>query len=233
MPLTACRLRAGLPAVMMPTACDYATVAGVVIAVLVRRSSEPGWCGRRRLRAVPRLILLNGPPGCGKSTLAQMYVDNHPLALNLDIDRVRSLIGRWRDDAHAAGLLARAIGLAAARSHLASGHDVVIPQFLGRLPFIEEVERLALEVGADFHEIVLVDSKENALRRFAERSRSAADPAHVEAQEMLDRSGGVEELSAMYDRLGSVVAARPTAKVVPTYSSQVEQAYRDFLSSLS
>jgi adenylate kinase family enzyme len=27
-----------------------------------------------------RLILLNGPPGCGKSTLAEFYVTHHPLA---------------------------------------------------------------------------------------------------------------------------------------------------------
>jgi predicted kinase len=109
------------------------------------------------------MIVLNGPPGCGKSTLAQMYVDAHPLSLNLDIDRVRSLIGRWRDEPYQAGLLARAIALAAARTHLAAGHDVVMPQFLGRPTFLEQVERLAGEVGAHFHEIVLLDSKETAL----------------------------------------------------------------------
>jgi hypothetical protein len=48
--------------------------------------------------AVPRLIHLNGPPGIGKSTIAQLYVDEHPGTLNLDIDRVRCLIGGWRDD---------------------------------------------------------------------------------------------------------------------------------------
>jgi adenylate kinase family enzyme len=47
---------------------------------------------------VPRLIHLNGPPGIGKSTIAQLYVDEHPGTLNLDIDRVRCLIGGSRDD---------------------------------------------------------------------------------------------------------------------------------------
>ncbi|MGH3945087.1 MAG: hypothetical protein ACRDSI_08605 [Pseudonocardiaceae bacterium] len=128
-----------------------------------------------------------------------------------------------------AGLLARAIALAAARTHLAAGHDVVIPQFLGRATFIEHIERLAHEVGADFHEIVLLDSKENTLRQFAETQPCS----NVEAQEMLERSGGLDELSAMYDGLLSVLASRPTAKVVPTTSGQVEQAYQDLLSTLS
>jgi len=120
--------------------------------------------------AAPRMIVLNGPPGCGKSTLARMYAEDHPLALNLDIDRIRSLIGRWRDDPHAAGLLAREIALAAARAHLAAGHDVVIPQFLGRLAFLEQAEQVARQAGASFHEIVLLDSKDNAIRRFEQRN---------------------------------------------------------------
>ena len=80
-----------------------------------------------------RLILLNGPPGCGKSTLAQMFVHEHPLALNLDIDRLRGQIGQWRARSHESGLLARQLALAMAGIHLASGHDVVIPQYVARI----------------------------------------------------------------------------------------------------
>jgi predicted kinase len=177
----------------------------------------------------PRLIVLNGPPGCGKSTLARMYADGHPLALNLDIDRIRALIGRWPDEP-SAGLLARRIALAAARVHLAAGHDVVIPQFLGRPEFLEHAEQLAGETGAEFHEIVLMDTRENALRRFTERGRADLPPA--EARGILDRAGGPDGLSAMYDRLTRVVASRPAARIVPTQAGQVEQAYRDLLAAL-
>lgn len=193
---------------------------------------RPGTADHRITR-VPRMILLNGPPGSGKSTLARMYVEEHPLSLNLDIDHICSQLGRWRDDPQTAGLLARAVALAAARTHLTAGHDVVIPQFLGRLTFIEQVECLAHQADAEFHEIVLLDTKQNTLRRFAERSRTAAHPAHVQAQELLDRSGGEAELSAMYDRLLQVVASRPTVKVIPTRTGRVEQSYRDLMNNLS
>ncbi|NIH84779.1 AAA family ATPase [Amycolatopsis granulosa] len=180
---------------------------------------------------MPALILLNGPPACGKSTLARRYVDDHPLALNLDVDRVRSLIGGWRDEPHAAGRLARGIALAAARAHLTSGHDVVIPQFLGRTTFIEQLERLVAEVGATFHEVVLLDSKENTVRRFADRARAAADPLHVEAQEMIGR--GFDDVPAMYDRLLDVISARPGARIVHVEDGHVERTYQALLRHLT
>lgn len=46
-----------------------------------------------------------------------------------------------------------------AEAHLASGHDVIIPQYLGRPQFIEELEQLAATLAVPFHEIVLLDSK--------------------------------------------------------------------------
>jgi predicted kinase len=178
-----------------------------------------------------RLILLNGPPGCGKSTLAQAYADEHPLTLNLDVDRLRSLIGQWHDPA--AGQLARSIALAAARVHLSSGHDVVVPQFLGRPEFIDALEQLAHDVGADFHEIVIMLEKSAAVRRFTDRTSAAADPAHLEAQQLLDTTGGIAELEAMHDRLTALLASRPHAHVIAMNASTPDQTYRDILRVLT
>ena len=92
---------------------------------------------------MPRLLLINGLPGSGKSTLAARYVADRPLALCLDVDVVRGLLGAWQEHPHEAGLLARRLALAMARVALHEGRDVVVPQFLGRPQFIGELEALA------------------------------------------------------------------------------------------
>lgn len=177
--------------------------------------------------------MLNGPPAGGKSTLAGLYVEERPLALNLDVDRVRAMLGGWREDLEQAGLLARAIALAAARAHLAAGRDVVIPQLLANSTFLDQVERLATQLDADFHEVVLMDNKQNSLRRYLERDRAQVDPTRPEARPAPTTQTGATELSALYDRLLRFLATRPNARVVHIVDGQVGQAYQDFLTALS
>jgi predicted kinase len=181
---------------------------------------------------MPRLVVLNGPPAIGKSTVAGLYIRHHPLALNLDIDLVRNLLGRWRDDPQAAGLAARAIAVAAARTHLGAGHDVVVPQLLTRPELLDELAGVALELGATFHEVVLLDSRDNALRRFAERSRATVDPHHVQAHEMVERDGGEALLVAYHDRLLAFLADRPHATVLPSVAGDPVRTYESLLTLL-
>ncbi|MEV6905507.1 AAA family ATPase [Amycolatopsis sp. NPDC051071] len=177
---------------------------------------------------MPRLIVLNGPPACGKSTLARLYADDRPLTLNLD--RLRSLLGAWKDDPATAGVLAHGIALSAARTHLTAGYDVIVPQYLGSTDFLERLEVLADETSAEFHEVVLLDTLENVLRRFADRTRVAAEPAHVEVNEML---GGPEKLAAMYHRVVALAESRPQAKIVHTRAGEIQAAYQELLVALA
>lgn len=174
-----------------------------------------------------RLIVLNGPPGIGKSTLAQLFADEHPLALNLDLDSVRRMLGQWAQHPLEAGLLARAMTLEMARVHLRAGHDVIVPQFLGRPQFLAEAEQVAAEVGALFLEFVLMDGRDEAVRRFVDRTATSSEPAHVEAAALLDRFGGRPALEAMYDRLLLVLSHRPHARVIQSRDGAAGAAYAE------
>ena len=170
-----------------------------------------------------RLIVLNGPPASGKSTIARLYVADHPLALNLDIDRIRALLGDWQARPIDAGLRAREIALAAARVQLGAGGDVVVPQFLGRPDLLDRLEALAAETGAEYHELVLRLGKDEAVRRFDQRTRDSADPADRDAAEMIADDPGW--LSAAHDALEKLVATRPHARYVDSETGDPERTY--------
>ena len=69
------------------------------------------------------LIHLNGAPGAGKSALAAALVGQRPLALNLDIDEIRSKLGAW-EESDDAKEVARGLGFRMAAWHLESGRRV-------------------------------------------------------------------------------------------------------------
>ncbi|MGB6454440.1 MAG: AAA family ATPase [Streptosporangiaceae bacterium] len=178
---------------------------------------------------MPSLILLNGPPAAGKSTLARMYADDHSLALNLDIDRLRAQLGRWREDRGAAGLAARRITLAAARAHLAAGHDVVVPQLVARLEFIEQLEVAALDSGAAFREVMLLDEQGSLRSRYRDRVRQEAAAGHepIAATDLTDA-----QLAEFCERLLPVVAARPATIVIRSLDGDVAATYRELVTRL-
>lgn len=182
---------------------------------------------------MPRLIHLNGPPGIGKSTLARRFANDHSGTLNLDIDQLRGMIGGWRDQFVETGQIVRPLALAMASIHLRGGRDVVVPQYLGKISEVERLEAVASNSGAQFCELVLTDTKHQALRRFAQRGDDDELDWHRYIQQFVRDNGGDGFLSRMYDQLGEVIQARPSARVLTTTAGAIEQGYAALISTLA
>jgi hypothetical protein len=168
---------------------------------------------------VARLILLNGPPAAGKSTLARRWVADHPFALNLDLDRIWELIGGWQQDYRLAGSLARQLAAVMAGTHLHQQLDVIVPQYLGRPCFIDQLAGVAAEAGAEFRHLVLLPELASTLARFADRTD------HTLAGELAEQLGGQAGLAEAYRRLVELLPSRPEALVLRLGEATTDQAY--------
>jgi len=173
---------------------------------------------------VTLLVLLNGPPASGKSTIAERLVATRPLALQLDIDVVRGLLGDWLQRPTDAGLAARALAISMARTHLAAGHDVFVPQFLGRPEFIDELAALALETGSTFVEIALVLDRAAARTALAERSADPQNDTHRDAAALVEQSGGTSAVDEMFDRYEALLTQRSSAIRIDVERGDIDAA---------
>jgi len=126
---------------------------------------------------LPKLILINGVPASGKTTLARSWCDRHgeQLPLCLDVDSIRAMLGGWRYALHDAGLAARDIAIAGIEAHLLSGRDVVVPQYLRRAEFIDRLAATAARRDGLFVETALSVDAAIAQARFLARAESVAD----------------------------------------------------------
>jgi predicted kinase len=175
---------------------------------------------------MPTLTLLNGPPSSGKSTLAVRLVATCPLMLDLDVDVVRGLLGAWIDQPHDAGLAARRLARAMASTHLAAGHDVVVPQFIAQETFVVELESIAQDAGVRFVEIALLANRDDTLRWFSERSAAPENQQHRDALQLVEHSGGEDALGESYDRFVRFLDTRPNARRITVIRGDIEATLR-------
>ena len=126
------------------------------------------------------LLLVNGPPGVGKSTVARCWADDHPRSLVVEVDELRTRLGGWAGDDESR-VLARELAVDLISGHLARGYDVVVPQYLGRPEFRDRLRALASGLGVAFVEVCLVAPEDVSVDRFRLRRAGMTGASHPEA----------------------------------------------------
>jgi predicted kinase len=154
-----------------------------------------------------RLVLVNGMPGAGKSTLAERYRSEHPGVLVVEADALCGWMGGDPAD-HAEA--ARVLSLAMVRAHLESGHDVVVPQLVARVDELERFEQVAEEAGAELVHVVV----------------------HGGVVESRVPDVALDHLVDHADGLADVLDQRPGTQRVVTRHGDPDAAYRDLLDLL-
>jgi predicted kinase len=146
----------------------------------------------------PLLLLLNGAPGVGKSTLARRLAADTPGMAVVDVDAIRTALPDWRARPETK-LEARRTALDRVEAALVEGRDVVVPQLLARPDFAEELAAVAAADGARFLEVVLRAPLDVVTARFLARRRTSR-AAHPEGD--LDPGELKGVLAALAGRTG-------------------------------
>jgi broad-specificity NMP kinase len=123
-----------------------------------------------------KLILINGPAGVGKTTVAKKLHESLSFSFLLDLDNQRDFISHWRDDREKARILSFDIALALAETCLKDGVDFIS----GKAMFdtvlkgqeknpIDMFIDLGRKYGAEVYEVMLWADKDTVLERADKR----------------------------------------------------------------
>lgn len=171
-----------------------------------------------------KLILLNGPAGIGKTTIARLYVDAHPLSLRLEGDSIIGMIGDWRNNEEAARTLKFAHITSMIKTHLLAGYDVVLPYLVTDSTHAEKFEALAAEFGANFIEIILSTDKGTAVKQLLKRGVWGEEGSKQLTEEDIPR------IERLYDLMIAESKKRASVKVLPFVKDDIDVTYSTFLS---
>ncbi len=181
---------------------------------------------------MPKLIILNGPLGIGKSTLAKRYAEEHSLTLNLDIDNIWAMLSDWRQEKDTSAPIAKDMAVEMARINLQAGNDVVVPQILQTAEIADRFQNLAHECNASYYEILLYAEKADAIKRFIKRGQSQGHPSGFRPGGIIDTSGREEKLSAIHDNMMQVASTRPHVIHINPIYDDIDGAYSELLNNL-
>jgi len=132
-------------------------------------------------------------------------------------------MGRWADHDESR-LLARDLALVLVDAHLRAGHDVVLPQYLGRTDFIVALEQVAKRLDVEFIEVLVQDDEESVVARFRERRHALVELGQPHPEADLDDEDVPSAIADSFERLRGVASERPQHRRI-AIGEDVERTY--------
>ncbi len=175
----------------------------------------------------PKIILLNGFAGSGKTTIARMYVDNHPLSMVIEGDELIVNIGDWLNNEDKARDLIFILTKNMISTAIKAGHDIILPYLVSKAANVVEIEQIAHGHDANFYEFYLATNKEHAIQRLVNRGtwgEAGLPPLTKEDLPMIED---------LYNRMDGELHKRPNQIHIKVKEGSPLETYQNVLKYIS
>lgn len=116
-----------------------------------------------------KLIILNGPSGIGKSTIAARLAAELPDTVVIDVDELRRSIPNYRENREESLRLAYDRTAAEIRKHLTDGHNVIVDKAILSSDTLDHFIDVGRRLGAETYEFMLFADKSTTQQRADDR----------------------------------------------------------------
>lgn len=159
-----------------------------------------------------RLIILNGPWGVGKSTLAARLHAEMPGAFHVELDAIRRGISAYDADPEANFRFSIRIASDIIERCFEEGRDVIVDKMLRVHDLVNDIRAAGERHGATVHEIILWAGKDAVLARGTQRGYSTGVYSR-------------EKAAGAWDQMAAFVAERHDAVLVDTENKTADEVY--------
>lgn len=137
------------------------------------------------------------------------------------------MMGQWREHETEAREIVFEDTQAITRVHLAKGRDVLLPYLLTDYTHAEVFEKIAEEMSATFHEVLIKIEREDAIRRLLERGvwGEEGSPSLTDSD--------LPEINGLYDTMEKAMSHRNVIETITSESGDIDGTYAKFIEAIS